>query len=169
MIRLTDEGVLWRNFFFANHKGYFKADYDEFETRVSIISDAKEEIMEQILRDNPDNAWIEELKKEIEFQKEEMAKIIDGFIEYCRENNTSPSDRKELLADIVNNDFDSGLWKILEEWKPITKYINSVTDKLEELYGGELDLRDDVTKIMMDNMQDVEARRLLTEKLHLIR
>lgn len=167
MIRLTEEGVLWRDFFFANNNGYFIPDYDVFETRVSLIADAKENLMEQILSDNPNNELIRAYKEEIEFQKENLSETMDEFIKYCKKNGSNASDKKELFEDIVNNDFSSGLWKILEDWKPITKYINTVTEKLEELHENIPDLKDDLSKLMMDSMRDNETRKILTEKLHL--
>lgn len=168
MIRMTEQDVLWRNFFFAKYDNYYKPDYDEFEARVGLIANAKENLMKQILSEFPNNELIKEAKEEIEFQKEQLSETIEAFIKYCNENGYANTDNKEqLLEDIVNNDFNSGLWKILEDWKPITQYVNSVIDKLEGLHDCTSDLREDLSKLMMDNMRDKETRRLLAEKLHL--
>lgn len=150
MLRLTEEGIAWRNYFFANEQGTYDK-VNNFEIYTSLISDDKDDLVKEMLGKERSYV-IEECKEDIEFQKEKLESILKDFREYCVENKLTVPNTEMLIMDLVNNDVESGLYKIIQDWKESYLFIDSICNSLEKKFDIDIYMRDEICKTIMNEI-----------------
>lgn len=164
MQRLYETGIAWRNYLFANSDSIEK-DIEDFKIRVSLIGDAKEQWMETLLANEPNQDLIEECQEEIKFQKENLKPMFQEFVDYCNGRNIK-TDVEEVLDDICLHDINSRMYIICCDWEDIGKEAESLWNQLNELSEEDLHyLKDDFCKLFMDTMRSNEPiRKMIMNK-----
>ena len=165
MGRWTEEGIAWRDFIFANRDEHF--DYKEivsdFKSRVEIIRDSKEAIIEELLQSKVKNIEvIEANKEEIEYQIENLREYIEKFAEYCKFRILN-IDVKGILSDISKNDCSSSLYLIINEYEDIaekTEGIIKIIDKGCQIYIDNNIMTDSFRDLLMKSIMD-ELKKII--------
>ena len=159
MIQLNESGFAWRNYLFANHDSYEK-DIGDFKIRVELIGDSKEQWMEELLKQEPNEELIKECKEDITFQKEQLTPMLQEFVEYCIDRNIETETVEEMLENICQHDYNNEMYRIIEEWEDIGKAADDMWDILDDRYGRGLNyMRDDLCELFMDTVQNSELVR----------
>jgi hypothetical protein len=151
MKRLTEVGESWRDYLYANHNGYYN-DVKDFITRVHLISDSQEQLLETMLEDEPNMELVKECKEEIAFQRGQLEDIAKEFVDYY--NSNIPSKQKLITDDILNDLCKEGtndyLYEIATEWQEWGNKVHRIWDNLDDSYGRGLNyIHDDLCKLVM--------------------
>lgn len=165
MRKLNKQGLAWRNYAFA-YDGGIEKDIEDFKIRVSLIGDAKEQWMETLLTNEPNQDLVNECKEEIKFQKENLKPLFQEFVDYCNNRNIKADSVEEMLDDICRHDINSEMYIICCDWEDIGKEAESLWNQLNELSDGEIHyLKDDFCKLFMDTMRSNEPiRKMIMNK-----
>ncbi|GEM_PF-2827182 len=156
MTRLTTITYLWRNYLYANRSGYFN-DADGFLTRMSLIRDSKEEILNQILSTMPDQAMIEAAKEEIEYQLDMMKDMVEEYSQYVEKYHIfeSPEEcQKYFLEDLVTNEY---FYTVAFEWK---EYADNALEVIQGMRSCSIEV--DQWNYLMDSLlelQDLDGKK----------
>ena len=160
MLNLNEPALAWRNYLFANHAGHENAG-DHFKTRVSLIDDAKEQWMEELLKQEPNEDLIKECKEEIAFQKEQLAPILQEYVEYCKYRHIETGTVEEMLEDICQHGSNDITFRIFEDWEDIAeaagKLWETLWDKSDEGISCSMDI---FYESFMDKFQNEKARKI---------
>lgn len=116
---LTDCGKAWRNYLYANYNGKFN-DIDDFITRIQLISDSQEQLLETMLEIEPNLALVTECKEEIDFQKGELADIVREFVDFYNDNFPYDEDKlidTEILIELCHEGINCYWYEIAMDWK----------------------------------------------------
>ncbi len=165
MSRWTEEGIAWRDFIFANRDEHFdyKDIVNDFKSRVEIIRNSKEAMIEELLRKEVRNIEIVEgNKEEIDYQIENLRELIEKFAEYCMVRNIN-IDVKDILSDISKNDCSSSLYLIIEEYEDIaekTEGIIKIIDKGCQIYIDKNIMTDSFRDLLMKSIMD-EIKKII--------
>lgn len=159
MMRLNESGKMLRNFIFADRERG-KIDIKDVAVRISIIDDMKDQIFEEIIKEEPDQEVITACRDDIEYQAAELRDIFRNYPDYAvgyREKMTLD----ELMEDVVKNGRESSLQRIIDDWTDIADFAEKVWDRLDDSYGRGLDyMKDDLCEIIMDEIYDSKADSL---------
>lgn len=168
MYRLNEYGKAWRDYLYAldGLNEAVERDIEDFETRISLIDDSKEDMISEFLSDVPDIEIIEDCKKEIQYQKEQLLPMIKEYSEYCKDIGLEELEPEDVLSEICNKGSDSELFIILSEWKEVAKAAHNIWHNVSNRYGGSLDCaKEDFCKAFMDEMyENRTVRNLMMEK-----
>ncbi|MBO5239160.1 MAG: hypothetical protein J6B50_10375 [Lachnospiraceae bacterium] len=166
MRRLNPLTMAWRDFFYAYHDGYFN-DNEEIGIRVQMIQDERENILEQVLKSNPDWKLVEESKQEINFQLEEVEDIVKEFSQQYTTRyrfGIEPDEiQKIILEDFSSYGTESEFYLVVDEWKELAENAHQVLQGLEEECGCTCpdEIKDYLMKQMMELQVELRARENL--------
>lgn len=155
MRRLTAFTYVWRNYLYANQEGLFN-DPDDFLTRMSLIQDSKEEILNQALSSKPDQDIIYAAKEEIAFQLDSMEGMIQEFSQYADKYHLEQSPEKlqeYFKEDVVKND---NLYAVASEWY---EYAENAKEVIQGMAASYVDAEQ--WNYLMESMmelQNIEGR-----------
>lgn len=159
MRRLTPFTLIWRNFLYANQDGNAN-DPKEFLTRMSLIQNSREEILEQMLKPKPDLFVVGVAKEEIEFQLENLEEMLQEFSRYAKEYHFYESMellQKEVCEDLQSAGTESELYIIAEEWNEYAANATKVIQEMPESLGFSVRQQDYLIEQMME-LQDLGGR-----------
>lgn len=120
MRRLTTLTKLCRNYLFANQEALDKQYVKEIGTRLQLISDAKEQLFEALLKEDSDSEseqTIEDCKAEIKYQLEILNDFAEDFTQYCVENGLEAAKEDILESLDLSSGTESELYQICYDWE----------------------------------------------------
>lgn len=159
MRRLNPFTFIWRNFLYANKNGQ-KNDSEDFLTRVSLIQDARDAILEQMIKPEPDLFLVGVAKEEIAFQLENLEEMLQEFSRYAKEYHFYESMellQKEVCEDLQSAGTESELYIIAEEWNEYAANATKVIQEMPESPGFSVRQQDYLIEQMME-LQDLGGR-----------
>ncbi len=159
MRRLTPFTLIWRNFLYANQDGNAN-DPKEFLTRMLLIQNSREEILEQMLKPKPDLFVVGVAKEEIEFQLENLEEMMQEFSRYAKEYHfyeTMELLQKEVCEDLQSAGTESELYIIAEEWNEYAANATRVIQEMPESPDFSVRQQDYLIEQMME-LQDLGGR-----------
>jgi len=123
MYRLTGFTRAWRNYLYANKEGNYN-NCEDFITRVQLITDSHEQILENVLSENRSEELEKACLEEIEFQLENLIDLIDEFIDYYFRNNSegiskTNSPKEEIIDSLRKKGTADALYLVADEWKDL--------------------------------------------------
>lgn len=167
MRRLTPLTLVWRNFLYANQDGYAN-DPEEFMTRVSLIQNERDSILEQMLKEEPDMFLVEAAKEEIAFQVENLEEIIQEFSNYAERYHFYDSLellQKEICEGLRHGGMESELYIVTQDWQEYAANALRVIQGMEEISSSDFDVRqhDYLMEQMMDLQLEPKAQKNLQQ------
>lgn len=167
MRRLTPLTLVWRNFLYANQDGYAN-DPEEFMTRVSLIQNERDSILEQMLKEEPDMFLVEAAKEEIAFQVENLEEIIQEFSNYAERYHFYDSLellQKEICEGLQREGMESELYIVTQDWQEYADNALRVIQGMEEISSSDFDVRqhDYLMEHMMDLQMEPQAQKILQQ------
>lgn len=158
---LTDVGISWRNYLFANHDGKYN-DIPNIEARMRLIDDAKDEILEEMLKPEPSMAIVNACKKEIDFQKENLKDMVQEFYEYAKNPDLFVED---ILDEMGSKGTACEFYRILSEYRELSKKADEIFDKYKNMimdidFADLSEMRDCMSLIVLDAIVDNHMRQL---------
>lgn len=155
MRKLTEIGEQWRNYLYANLDGKYN-DAEDFITRIQLIDDNHEQILETMLEINPDMELVKACKEEIIFQIEALNDLVEEFIDYYNNSyhtneNVESITLESFLTEFRYSTTNSYLYEIAEDWQNWGIKSNNIWEKLSDRYGNGLQhIHDDLCLLIMD-------------------
>lgn len=163
MRQLTPLTLVWRNFLYANQDGYAN-DPEEFMTRISLIQDERDSILEQMLKPEPDLFLVEVAKQEIAFQLDNLEDMIQEFSQYAEGYHFYESIgllQKEVCEDLQSAGTESELYIIVEEWQEYAANARKVIQGMPGGAGFDMERQDYLMEQMMDLQINPDGRKNL--------
>ena len=126
MRQLNAVTLAWRNFMFTSFETSFEKENEikEFDSRISLIQDSRESMLEELSKDNPNVELIKGCREEIIFQKDELSELVNRFGEYweseCQGTN------REIIENEVLDSFSKGtesyFYQVVYDWQEYADY-----------------------------------------------
>lgn len=152
MRRLTPLTLVWRNFLYANPDGYHN-DSEELLSRVSLIQDEREMILNQMLGDKPDMNEIQMSKEEITFQIKNLEDMVEEFIQFSERYQfyETPEELQDMiLNDLLKEGMESEFYIVAQDWKEYAANADQIIKGFKESF---------------DSVWNVEAEQYLLEQM----
>ncbi len=137
---------------YANQDGYAN-DPEEFLTRVQLIQDGRDGILEQMLKEEPDMFLVEVAKQEIAFQLDNLEDMIQEFSQYAEGYHFYESIellQKEVCEDLQSAGTESELYIIAEEWQEYAANARKVIQEVPGDSGFDMEQQEYLMEQMMD-------------------
>jgi len=154
---LNDFSEAWRDYLYANGEDYAAPDPDNFITRVQLISDSHEQLLEAMLKDEPDMELVAVYKEEIAFQREQLKETIGSFADYCRYRNyeSEPIDIDDILNGLCSNGTNYFMYEVAVDWNNWGERAQRIWERLNDSYGcGLIHIQNDLCKLILKEVYD---------------
>lgn len=154
---INDFSETWRNFLFANGEDFAGPDVDDILTRVDLISSCHEELLEEMLKTEPDMMIVSGYKEEIAFHRMQLEDIILLFAEYYHSHSFEKRtiDINEILDGFCSQGTNYFLYEIAKDWKEWGDRVFKIWDKLNDRYGNGLHyIQNDLCKLIMEEIYE---------------
>ncbi len=167
MRRLTPLTLVWRNFLYANKDGHAN-DPEEFVTRVSLIQNGRDSILEQMLKEEPDMFLVGVEKEEIAFQLENLEEMLQEFSKYAERYHFYDSLellQKEICEGLQREGMESEFYIVTQDWQEYADNALRVIQGMEEISSSDFDVRqhDYLMEQMMDLQMEPQAQKILQQ------
>lgn len=134
MKKLSEVGIDWRDYLYANAKGKFN-DAAKFIRDVKIMDCCKNRIIEELLGVEPESKIMKQCISDIASKKAEIRKTMLEFLEFSEKRAEEFDfyvDVEDLLFDISVQGTQSYFYVVAEEWKEWEERLNSIKKHLKE-------------------------------------
>lgn len=169
MRRLTPLTLVWRDFLYVNPDGYHN-DSEELLSRVSLIQDERERIMDQMLRDKPDMNEIQMSKEEITFQIKNLEDMVKEFIQYSERYQfyETPEELQDMiLEDLLKEGMESEFYIVVSDWKEYAANADQIMKEFKDSFHSVQNVN--AEKYLLQQMMELQIPAKGRENLQIIK